>query len=76
MNRRWRGKKRAVPKLSSEDAAFMRGFGTALATIWRCHHDGQMVRTLIKQSNFKLASFKGVGMLDADYEAIKRAVRQ
>jgi hypothetical protein len=73
MNRRRSGKK-AKAKLSAEDQAFMRGFGVALASIWRCHHDGQMVRQLIKQNNFTLASFRGVGMLAADYAAIRKAV--
>ena len=65
-----------VKKLSAEDAAFMRGFGIALASIWRCHHDGQMVQHLIRQNNFTLASFSGIGMLDADLTAIRRAVRR
>lgn len=77
MNRRWRGKKQKTKeKLSPEDAAFMRGFGTALASIWRCHHDSQMVQHLIKENNFKIASFRDVGMLDADYAAIKKAVHR
>jgi hypothetical protein len=76
MNRRRPTKKKPAAKVSAEDAAFMRGFGIALATIWRCHHDGQMVRHLIKQNNFTLASFRGVGMLDTDLAAIRRAVQQ
>lgn len=70
-------KKTKTPKkLSAEDKAFMRGFGSALASIWRCHHDGQMVAHLIKENNFTLASFRGVGMLDADLAAIRRAVNR
>lgn len=76
MNKRWRGKKKPTKKLSPEDAAFMRGFGAALASIWRDHHDGQMVQHLIKLNNFTLASFRGIDMLDADYAAIKRAVQR
>lgn len=64
------------PRLSAEDKAFMRGFGIALATIWRCHHDGQMVAHLIKENNFTLASFRDVGLLDADYAAIQQAMRR
>lgn len=75
MNRRFRSN-RGAKKLSAEEKAFMRGFGIALATIWRCHHDGQMVQHLIKQNNFKLSSFKGVGMLPADLAAIRRAVQR
>jgi len=75
MNRRVR-RSRSKKKLSAEDAAFMRGFGSALASIWRCHHDGQMVRHVVKENNFRLASFRGVGMLDADYAAIKEAMRR
>ena len=77
MNRRRPTKKKTKPKkLSAEEAAFMRGFGTALASIWHCHHDGQMVRHLIKQNNFTFASFRDVGMLDADLAAIQKAVLQ
>ncbi len=72
--RRTTKKKRAKKMLSAEDAAFMRGFGLALATIWRCHHDGQMARDLIKQNNFTLADFRDIDMLDADYETICHAV--
>jgi hypothetical protein len=59
-----------------QDDAFIRGFGSALATVWRCHHDGQMVRHLIQQSNFTLKSFLGVGLLKADLTAIRQAVRR
>ena len=69
-------KKQKAKKLSPEEASFMRGFGTALASIWRCHHDGQMVRHLIKQNNFTFASFRDVGMLDTDLAAIQKAVLQ
>ncbi|HSX22825.1 MAG TPA: hypothetical protein VLE97_08650 [Gaiellaceae bacterium] len=68
--------KRVPKELSEADKAFMRGFGAALASIWRCHHDGQMVRQLIRQNNFTVASFRGVGLLDADYEAIQEAARR
>lgn len=63
-------------KLSSEDAAFMRGFGAALASIWRCQHDGQLVRQLIVANNFTIASFRGVGILPADLAAIRQALRR
>lgn len=77
MNRRRPTKKKSkVKKLSPEEASFMRGFGTALASIWRCHHDGQMVRHLIKQNNFTFASFRDIGMLDTDLAAIQKAVLQ
>lgn len=76
MNRRRPKRSGCKKKLSAEEAAFMRGFGIALASIWRCHHDGQMVRQLIKENNFKLSSFKDVGMLPADLAAIRRAVQR
>lgn len=65
---------RRKPRLSAEDKAFMRGFGIALATIWRCHHDGQMVHHLVKANNFKLSSFRDVGLLDTDYDSIVHAL--
>jgi hypothetical protein len=76
MNPRRSTKKKRAKELSAEDRAFMRGFGTALASIWRCHHDGQMVVHLIKENNFTPASFHDVGMLDADLAAIHQAVRR
>ena len=33
------------------------GFGSALAQIWRLHHDGQMVRHLMTSSGFTLKHF-------------------
>lgn len=69
-------RKKRKPRLSTEDKAFMRGFGIALATIWRCHHDGQMVQHLIKENNFRLSSFCDVGLTDADYAAISQALRR
>ena len=76
MNPRRPRKARRATRSGPEDAALMRGFGLALATIWRCHHDGQMVRDLIKQNNFTLADFHSIDLLDADYEAICRAVKR
>ena len=77
MNRRPTKTNRSAKKeLSVKDKAFMRGFGIALASIWSCHHDGQMVRCLIKQNGFTLSSFRDVDMLDGDYAAICAAVRQ
>jgi hypothetical protein len=77
MNRRRPTKKKPAKKtLSAEDAAFMRGFGTALASIWRCHHDGQMVACLIKENNFTIDEFRDVGLFDDDWRVICRAVRR
>jgi hypothetical protein len=72
---RARKAKRAA-RLKPEDVAFMRGFGVALASIWRCQHDGQMVRMLIKENGFTIDAFRGVDLLDADFEAIQQAVDQ
>jgi hypothetical protein len=65
-----------VQGLGPTDAAFMRGFGCAIADVWRLHHDGQMVRHLINANGFTLGSFRDAGMLDADYEAICQAVKR
>jgi hypothetical protein len=72
---RVRKAKRAA-RLKPEDVAFMRGFGVAIASIWRCQHDGQMVRMLIKENGFTIDSFRGVDLLDADFEAIQQAVKR
>ena len=74
--RRTPKKKAPAKKLSSEDAAFMRGFGTALASIWRCHHDGQMVACLIKENNFTLDEFRDVGLDADDLDVIRQAVQR
>ena len=55
------------------DNAFMRGFGVALASIWHCQHDGQLVRMLLKTNGLTLEEFQGIGLMDSDYEAICRA---
>ena len=61
---------------SNVDAAFMRGFGAALASIWHCQRDRQLIRQLLTANNFKLSSFRGVGMLPADLATIRRAVHR
>jgi hypothetical protein len=70
-----RARKARRPRANPVDAAFMRGFGVAIASIWRCHHDGQMVEHLLRENGFTLASFKGVGLLRADYAAICQALK-
>jgi hypothetical protein len=55
-------------------AAFMRGFGVALAEIWKLHHDGQMVRHLMSANGFALAEFSDVDLTEGDYAAICQAV--
>jgi hypothetical protein len=55
-------------------AAFMRGFGVALAEIWKLHHDGQMVRHLMSANGFALAEFSDVDLTESDYAAICQAV--
>jgi hypothetical protein len=67
---------RRLKPLKPEEAAFMRGFGAALATIWRCQHDGQMVRMLIAQNNFTIDAFRGVDLMDVDFKAIQQAVKR
>jgi hypothetical protein len=61
---------------ASTDTAFLRGFGCALASIWHCQHDGQLVRQLLKENGLSLEVFRDVGLLEADYAAICAAVRQ
>jgi len=68
--------KTAKKKLAEKDAAFMRGFGVALASIWRCHHDGQMVTCLIKENGLALDDFRDVGLTDGDWRAICAAVEK
>lgn len=68
--------RRRAKKPSTVDTAFMRGFGCALASIWRCQHDGQMVRMLLKENGFTLESFRDVGMSGGDYDAICQAVKR
>jgi hypothetical protein len=74
--RRTYKKKTPAKKLSAEDKAFMRGFGTALASIWRCHHDGQMIACLVKENNFTVDDFRDVGLDADDLDVIRRAVQR
>jgi len=62
-------------RLPASDRAFMRGFGTALASIWNCHHDADMVRSILKENGFTPESFRGVGLEEVDLAAIRRAVQ-
>lgn len=63
----------AKKKRVAQDAAFLRGFGCALASIWRCHHDSQMVECLLKENSLKLDDFRNVELLDGDWNAICQA---
>lgn len=56
------------------DTAFLRGFGVALASIWQCHHDGQMVEHLLTQNGLTLDMFRDVDLLPGDYAAICQAI--
>ena len=40
------------------------------------HMGSGMVRCLLKENGFKMSAFRDVGMLDADYKAICKAVRR
>ena len=60
-------------KRSPEDAAFLRGFALAIATIWRSHHDGQMVECLLRENQLALADFRGLDV-DVDVEMIRQAL--
>ena len=62
-----------VARPGNADASFLRGFALALATIWRCHHDGQMVECLLRENGLALADFRGLDV-DVDYEAIRQAL--
>ena len=62
-------------RLAASDRSFMRGFGVALASIWNCHHDADMVRSILKENGFTPESFRGVGLEEADLAAIRRAVQ-
>jgi len=66
-------KKRGAKERSPEDAAFLRGFALAIATIWRCHHDGPMVQCLLEQNKLTLADFRGLDV-DVDVEMIRQAI--
>lgn len=53
---------------------FMRGFGVALAEIWRLQHDGQMVEQLLKANGFTIEMFNDVGLVEYDRHAIRDAL--
>jgi hypothetical protein len=65
--------RRAAKERSGEERAFLRGFGLALATIWRCHHDGQLVERLLRENKLVPADFRGLD-IDDDCRMIRRAV--
>ena len=54
--------------------AFMRGFGVALAEIWKLHHDASMIRTLMTANGFSFADFRDVGLLKSTLDAIHEAI--
>ena len=50
------------------------GFGTALAQIWRLHHDGQMVRHIMSANGLPLNLFESAGIDEFDMQALRAAV--
>ena len=76
---KWRLRRRAKhtpPKKvrTAEEAAFLRGFALATATLWRAHHDGQLVQCLLKENSLCLADFRDLDV-GGDYAAIREALR-
>lgn len=50
------------------------GFGSALAQIWRLHHDGQMVRHIMSANGLPLNLFESAGLDGFDMQALRAAV--
>lgn len=61
------------PRHDPEAAAWTRGFASALADVWRLHHDGQMVRHLISANGLSLGDIR-LHASDFDYRSIVAAV--
>lgn len=51
------------------------GFASALAQIWRLHHDGQMVRHILSASGIMLKHFESAGVDEFDLSAVREAIR-
>jgi len=49
------------------------GYATALAEIWRLHHDGQMVRHILTASGLTLKHLEWGGVEEFDLAAIRDA---
>lgn len=65
--------KEPQPPMVVQDDWYL-GFASALAEIWRLHHDGQMVRHLMTANGITLKHFTEAGVDDIDMEAIGRAL--
>lgn len=50
------------------------GYATALAQIWRLHHDGQMVRHLLTAGGIRFKALEEAGCDDLDLDAIRSAL--
>lgn len=50
------------------------GFASALAEIWRMHHDGQMVRHILQGSGISIKHLEAGGVEDYDMTAITAAL--
>jgi len=60
---------------SDEEKAFMRGFGTAIASLWRSSHNQSMIKILLQANGFTRGSFDNTGLSDWDLEALRQAVQ-
>lgn len=59
---------------TSERDEWFFGFASALASIWRLHHDGQMVRHILSSNGITLKHFENAGVDEFDVRAIRTAV--
>lgn len=51
------------------------GFASALAQVWRLHHDGAMVRHVMVAGGITLKHFEGCGVDEYDLSAIRDALK-
>lgn len=52
------------------------GFASALAQIWRLHHDGQLVRHIMAATNITMKHFEDTGVDEYDMSAIREAMKR
>lgn len=57
-----------------DEHLWLQGFAVAVATIYRCYHDDQMVESVMRENNVTVEELLGAEVLDADVEQIKLAL--
>ena len=68
--------RRKRQRASDVDDAWLRGYASALVSVYQRQADAQLVRELMKQDGVTIDSIVAAGALDRDIEVLRRCVEE